>query len=395
MPDFRRGAEAIAKAQEKKSSGSFRPFTPSLFWKSDKDEKFLLFLNPMTDIPTVDLIGFIPVENKKADGTKYTSYEQVIARTDEAIGEDTDKMVTDWEAQPKETSIAVAVELEATFEEVEGRDGKVRKRPTGFEVATTEYTRRIRDDDGELTDDTEEVEAPVIGFITQSPHNFWNVITSFDAQTAPIEETAVRVTRVGDSTSTTYTVDGFPDQQIDLAGLVDCIEGVSYLTEDERTSLLDLIDSQDDQEAALTIGSFLLDKRLEELCDEERYDELYEGIDKPFKKFGKSGNKKKERQERPSRRSQRRSSRDAAEEANAPDEGPEAEDAPKEEAPKPRQRRTRKPKNEPKADAGADTPADEPAAEPKGRGKQSDPKALNKLAELRERQAKRKVAAAA
>ncbi len=33
-PDFRRGAEAIEKAQEKaKGGGSYRPFAPSIFWQ--------------------------------------------------------------------------------------------------------------------------------------------------------------------------------------------------------------------------------------------------------------------------------------------------------------------------------------------------------------------------
>ena len=150
MPDFKRGAEAIAKAQEKsKSGGEFRPFTPEFFWKAD-DERFLLFLNPVngeTGFVTIDeLISFIPIKRKKADGDTFTTYERVIARTDPVIGEKTDPMVTEWDGQPKTQAIAVAVELEPTYKEDE-RTG--RKRPSGFAVKTREFERRVRDDDGE------------------------------------------------------------------------------------------------------------------------------------------------------------------------------------------------------------------------------------------------------
>jgi hypothetical protein len=388
MPDFRRGAAAIAKAQENaKSSGTFRPFTPSLFWKDPGDKKYLLFLNPLDDIPTVDMIGFIPVVQKKGDGTKYTSYEQVIARTSDVIGEESDPMVDDWDAKPRETCVAVAVELEATFEEVEIK-GKTRKRSTGFEVATTVFERRIRDDKGDLTDDTEEVESPAIGFITQSPHNFFNVVTSFDANTAPIEDTAVCITRVGEKKSTVYSIDGFEDQEIDLGGLVECVDGISYFTEEERDALLDEIEDKDDAEAAQIIGAAMLDKRLEELIDKDRYNELYEGIDSTLDKWsGKAKSKAKgERKERSSRRSQRRSrSEEPADEpeAEAPEATPEAEELQAGEKPA-RRSRARKPKDE---------EADEKPS--RARGKQADPKALNKLDELRQRQANRNAKATA
>jgi hypothetical protein len=395
MPDFRRGADAIAEAQEraKASGGNFKPFTPSLFWSVD-DERYMLFLNPMSDIPFIDqFINFVPAGELK--GGK-TTYEQVIARTDPVIGEDRDPMVEDWEAEPKEQNIAFAVELEPTFEE--GKGG--RKRPVGFEVATTEYTRRVRDDKGELTDDTEDVVQPVIGFITQSPHNFFNIVRSYDARESPIEETAVKITRVD---SKTYQINGYPGQEIDLSNLIDYIDGVSWLG-DDLDDLIEQIDAVfeddevEDQEfaAASVIGAFFLDKRLAELVDEERYNELYEGIDKPFRKFGgdkkdkKSGNKKdRPKRERPARRSQRRTA-DPEPEADAAE--PEAAPEPKEE-PKPRRSRSRaaKPKDEPKAEA--DAPEEPKAKASKPSSRQSAGK--SKLDELRARAEKRKATAAA
>lgn len=377
MPDFRRGAQAVADAQAraKASSGDFIPFTPSIWWtdpaKDDENSsRYIMFLNEMNDIPQVDYIGYIPQVKKKSNGDKFTTFESVIARTDVALGESEDPMVDKWGADPRETHIAVAVELEPTFETIKGR-----QRPTGFEVKTSTFTRRVRDDEGELTDEEEEVTAPSVGFVAQSPHNFFNLVTSFDNDTAPIEETALRVKRLDKNT---YDIEGYPDQEIDLSALLDHIDGLSYLGNevDDLIEAVDLADS--DQEAALVIGSFLLDKRLDELADRDRYDKLFEGITEPFRYGTKTSSKSdaKPKKERPARRSQRRS---AETEAATPGDEPGAEapvpDEPVEE--KPKRARTRKP------------------AAKKVESKQENPATLSKLDELRQRQEKRKAAATA
>lgn len=339
MPDFRRGAEAISAAQKKsKGGGDFRPFTPEFFWK-DGDEKFLLLLNPVSDFVTAEVISFIPVKGKKADGDEFTRYERVIARTDPVIGEDSDRMVDDWDGKPRETTIATAVELEPTFEEVKGR-----KRPTGFTVKTREFERRIRDEEGELTDEYEDVVAPEVGILHQSPNNFFNVVTSFDESEAPVEETAVKITRVGNDTNTVYTIAGYVDQQIDLSPLLDNVDSIYYLRDDIEDILEAVDEATSDVEAAQIIGAALLDKRLDELVDEERYDELYDGIDSTLDKFGgkKKGKKERPKRERPARRSQRRSQSEDSDEAPA-DEAPEAEvEAEVEEKPKARRTRAKK-----------------------------------------------------
>lgn len=393
MPDFRKGASAIKESQERsKTGGDFVPFTPSLFWTQDGDskEKYVLFLNPMDEIVTANVTGFIPVAVK---GRDKPMFEQVIARTDPAIGESTDPMSDDWDADPKETCISVAVVLDPVIEEVNGR-----KRPVGFEVATNTYERRIKDAEGKLTEEKEEVEVPVLGFVTQSPFNFFNLVQSFDESDGPIEGTALKIKRIDKNT---YSVDGYVGADIDLSGLVDCIDGLSYLG-DDTDNLLTLIDEiyddpdiaadEAESEAALTIGSFLLDKRLAELCDRERYDRLYEGIDKPFRFGKKSKNNdskssdKPAKRERPARRSQRRGSEDAAPDNVTPEDNaqePDATPEPEAEAPaekparKARASRAAKPKAEPKTEAPAE---DSPTA-----GK-------SKLDELRERNAKRRAA---
>jgi hypothetical protein len=379
-PDFRRGAEAIAKATEKKDSGSFRQFTPSLFWKGDGASKFLLFLNPISEIPTVDMIGFIPVKGKKANGDSFEYKEQVIARTDPAIGEESDPMVKEWEANPKETNVAVAIELDPVFEEVNGR-----KRPVGFEVLTTEFDRRIRDENGDLTSDTETIEQPSFGFVTQSPFNFFNVLTSYDNEEAPIENTPLKIVRVGDK-NPSYTINGYPEQSIDLSGLIDCIDGISYLTEDERNDLYDEIEGvEDDFEVASIIGRVLLEKRLDELCDRERYDELLAGVDSSLAfKGGKSGKGKSEKKERPQRRSQRRSKAEDEGSHEGEDENNVAQDEPEvEEKPKPARRaRPARAKSEDAAEAVSDDSA--AAAQSSG---------AEKLARLKARQSRAKAKA--
>lgn len=400
MPDFRRGAAGVAEAQKKATSGgSFSPFAPEMFWKSDADERYLLFLNPMDEIPTVDMISFIPQKRKKANGEAFTVYERVVARTDSSIGEATDAMADDWQGKPRDTCVAIAVELEPTLE----KQANGRMRPTGFHVKTDSYERRVRDDKGELTDETEEVTTPVLGIIHASPHNFFNVVSSADANDFPIEDTAVKITRVGTKTDTTYTVTGYPDQEIDLGDLIEYIEGVSYLTDEEMDTLVEAVDAADnDKEAGLAIGEFVLNKRMEELCDGERYDKLYESITETLDKFSGKGKKdgKKERtsrRERPARPSSRRG-RQVEEEVEAAeaDAAPETDaETPAEEKPK-RQRRSRaaKPAEEPAAE---ETPAEEAlkarrARKPKEKPaeeapvtSQQDPDKVSKLDRLRKR----------
>jgi hypothetical protein len=388
--NFKRGAEAIAAAQEraKSSAGDFTPFTPTIFWSNPEDnkeyaERYVLFLNPLIEIPNIEqMIGFVPTGRDKV-------YEQVIARTDDVIGEDKDPMVDEWGADPKEQNVAVAVVLEPTFEEVRGR-----KRPVGFEVAVREFERKIRDKDGKATDKKETVEAPVVGFVSQSPHNFFNLISSTDAKDGPIEHTPLRIARVDKNT---YKVDPFLDQPVDLANLLDLFDNLSYIPEEDREDLIGLVDkAEDDHDAAMILGDYLLNRRLEELADRERYDKLFKNIDRPFRYGSKSKedskSKSSSRRERPSRSSQRRGRAADPEpepqEDASPAEEPvaEPETAPAEE-PKPRRGRRAKPAEEPKEEAPAEQPKEEPKAED---NEGQTPARVSRLDELRKRSERRR-----
>lgn len=244
--EFRRGAEAISAAAERKG-GSFRPFVPSIYWKdgADKDgndlrSRYLLILNSVDQIPSVNTIGFISQPDSAVG-------EMVIARTDPAIGERVDPLERDWNYAVQESNIMVAVELEPLIENVNGRD-----RPRGFEVKTKDFVRRVRDDKGELTEETEEVVAPAVGVIVQRPTNFGNIIVSFNEQENDIERTPVKITRQPTS-PLTFQIQGYPDMNIDLTNLVEYVDGITYLN-DEMDELVETISDMDPYDAANVIG---------------------------------------------------------------------------------------------------------------------------------------------
>lgn len=374
--EIRRGAAAIqaaVDANENRGGGSFKPFLPGLFWKDDKESRYLLFLNTIEEVPQFDAVSFIPTENG--------FFETVVAKTDQYFGEKSDRFEKVWDATVRVTDFAVAVELEPILELVKGK-----KRPKGFEVATKTFDRKIFDDDGDDTGETEEVTTPVIGVISQSPYNFFNVVKSYDAEEAPIHETPVKITRLGKDQNTSYTITGYVDQEIDLSNLIEFIDGISYLGKPEDIeAIVEQIADLEPLEAANAIGTILLDKRVEELLDEDRYEELFEGVDESMDKFGnkkKKGKKDEKKPERKTRPSQRRKAAEPEDEWVDEGDSGDAPDEPEPEKPK-RTRRTTRAKATP-ADDGDDG-SDEPEVT-------SESPAKAKLAALRERAAAQKAA---
>jgi hypothetical protein len=280
MPDFRRGMAAMQEAQEEQKAGSnpFPTFCRSIQWTEDREEKYIVFLNRASDIPTVELHSFVPVgTGVSKSGKPYTRYEQFIDRTDPAIGEGSDDLTDRLGHKAQLRAIAIAVELEPTFSTVNGR-----KRPTGFEVQTETYTRKTENGG------VEEVEAPKIGVIVQSPNNFYGWVGSFDDTTAPIEETPVQIVRQGKDKDTNYNFVPYLDQPIDYTALFDNIDGVAYL----RGELDDVqlegapTTGKDAVELAVEIGNTMLNKRLNELADGERYESYVSGISEIEDRWG-------------------------------------------------------------------------------------------------------------
>lgn len=317
MPTFRRGAAEIEKSTQRSKGGSLGKFAPSIYWGDDKEVKYLLFLNPIEDIPRLDMINFIPVKNKDGELMYYAS---TIARSDACFGDEAvnpDPLVDQWDAPVKDSNLFVAVELEPVMEEKRGRP-----KPVGFTIKLNEFERRIKNDKDELTDETETVTAPAFGFIQESASNFGAVLGSHDASEFPIQDWAIKVQRIGKGTDTKYTVTGYEDIPIDRAPFIEHLEGISYLS-DVMDDLKTGVDGLDDDAALLAVGSVLLEARLNELADDERYERLADGVTETLDRFG--AKKKKAGGAKKAKPAQRRSSNGngASEEpAEAPAEEP-------------------------------------------------------------------------
>jgi len=290
MPKFnpdalRQGPSAIASAVEMRNNNNseFRPFLKDIYWSKDKDFHYLLFLTPIRKTYQVLLHPYLPTENGK---------ETIIAWTDESIGERFDPIEEEWGYRPRLTNLAIAVDLDPLMETVKGRE-----RPVGFEVKTFEFQRRVRDDNGEPTDEKEIVIAPVVGLVAQSPFNFFSQLANYDAEESPIDQTPVKITRIGDGSGLTYSVIGY-DAPVELDNLINYIENVNYVTEPDK--LLSEIETMTPYEAAGHIGDYLLSKKVEELADMDRYEEIRASITEPSRWSGK----RQEPKRRPMRRKQ-------------------------------------------------------------------------------------------
>jgi hypothetical protein len=271
MPNFRRGVAAMNQAQESSNKGGGGQFTfvPNIGWKNDREEKYIAFLNPAEEIPTVDLHEWIPVGTRE-NGSEI--FEWFLSRRDAAIGESYDDIEDRLGRKARVRSIGVAVELEPTFSMVNGR-----KRPTGFQVKTETFDRKVEGGG------TEEVVAPVIGFVIQSPLNFYGWVGTFSESEAPIEETPLKVVRRGKDQNTAYDFTPYLDQPVDYTNLIEHIENVRYFAD-----LVEQVQGEDAKEVALSLGALALDKRLDELADKERYDTLVAPITEIPDKFGKN-----------------------------------------------------------------------------------------------------------
>lgn len=259
MAKFRKGF------QENTDSGGKRggSFAPDLRWRGDNDEKFILMLIPQDDVVRVKIHEWIEVgKAEKANGDTYTKFETFISRRDPNIGENSDILEDKFNLYPKDRHMGVAVELEPVMETIRGRH-----RPKSFQVKTETYK----------TQEGERVQ-PAIGILTQGNKNFWGWVQSYDNAHAPINEVPVAVTRRGTDKDTTYDFVPFADLSVDLSPLFDNLDGISYLRDEMEDIKKGVADANDEIDQAAVVGNALLDKRLDELADKERYDNLVGGI---------------------------------------------------------------------------------------------------------------------
>lgn len=304
MPQYRRGVEAVEEAAARKGGKGFRPFVPQVRWSADDEKKYVLVLTPADEVGTFDLHEWIPVgKGEKANGESYTQWETFLSRKDPFIGEDYDKISDDLDRAPKTRCVGVAVELEPVIENVKGR-----MRPTSFTVKLDTYTRKT--DDGE-----EEVTQPAIGLITQSSQLMWSPLVSYDASVGPLAELPIEITRRGTDANTRYDFVPFTDIPVDVSAVTEYVDGISYLS-DDLDDIVAAIEAADGDElaAAQVVAESLFNKRLAELADPDRYEELVGPLTELPDRFG--GKKKAsppKRNPRPARTSQREAAEESEE----------------------------------------------------------------------------------
>ena len=272
MPEFRRGSQAIQESAEpnKSNASKYRSYAPNIAWTKNSMEKYVLILTPIDEVVSLDLHTWIPVGEVKRGGVTKMRYEDFLSRKDPSIGDSYDRLQDELDREPLTRSIGVGVELEPTFEVVKGR-----QRPNGFTVKTREYTKRTEDGD------EEQVTTSNIGLIVQSSNLLWKSLDSLDKTQGPLEDLPLQIIREGMDKTTNYTVIPFP-VPVDLSGILDNLDGLSYLRahKDAILAEVDSLDEGDDfsLRASQVVARYLLDTRLEELADEDRYNELTSGI---------------------------------------------------------------------------------------------------------------------
>lgn len=287
MPNYtpRRGLGAVEQAATRKGGSKLRGFAPEIRWREDGEKKYILVLSNFEDddpnaVVVADLHEFIPVGTaQKANGETYTRYESFVSRKDPIAGsEDYDDLEDRLGNKPRTRCIGVALELEPEFEVIKGR-----KKPVGFSVKTDSFTRNT--DDGQ-----EEVQQPIIGLIIQSAFLVWSPLGSLDESQGPLSELPIEVTRRGKDVNSRYDFVHYPNMEVDLSGLFENLDGITYIS-DELAEVKDDLVAKGDVEAAQLVGQILLDKRLNELSDKERYEELVGPIEHIEQRFG--GGRKK------------------------------------------------------------------------------------------------------
>lgn len=327
MAEYRRGAAAIAAASSS-GGGNFAPFVPDIRWKDADEKKFILVLTPVDSVGAFDLHEFIKLPAEKANGEEYFRYESFLSRKDPYVGEDFDKIEDELDRKSKVRCVGVAVELEPVMKDVKGR-----KRPVEFAVKTDTFDRKT--DDGEET-----VEYPLIGLIVQSAKLMWSPLFGLDESQGPLAELPLEVTRRipgGKASDTHYEFAPFMDIPVDLSAIGDYVDGISYLKDDLDQLLPELEAAEDDLGIAQLVANALMTKRIEELADPGRYEELMGDIDELEPPPWGGGSKKKaqpkqtigKRAKRPSQRRVKQSN-DETEESSTSTEGddkPEAEES--------------------------------------------------------------------
>lgn len=175
-------------------------FFNNIYWKEDKEVRFLAFLTPFEEVPGLPIHMY-----ETANGWRTFVCRKAAIFEDESQGrcDICSLMVKGKErdpAKPNFKQIALAVELEPVYERVEGREKLV-----GFEVKMDEYEK-----DGETKT------APAIGMVSQAPSNFWVPMASTVDRKGDITEYVLEVERKGKgkNAKVSYTFFDHPGREL-------------------------------------------------------------------------------------------------------------------------------------------------------------------------------------
>jgi hypothetical protein len=290
LTEVRKGLAAIREAAERKGTGGdFTPFCPEIKWRDNDEEKYILILTDLEDLQEFAIHEWIKVGDQTTkSGEVKPKYEWFISRKDPSIGEKYDDLQDRLGQKPTMRFMGVAVEVIPVTEK--GRGGKTEI--VGFEVATTSYTAKGEDDE------EVEVDQPEIGVISLSSANFWGWLGSFQEKHGNVNEIVFSVTRRGKDANTTYDFVHMKGTPVDLSGLLDTLDGCSYLSQDEKydefigeageaADAAIALDEDGDLASAMVIADVLLQKRISELSDAERYRGLVAPIEELPAKWGR------------------------------------------------------------------------------------------------------------
>lgn len=312
--NYKRGSASITDAATRKSGGNFRPFLPQIAWREDGDSKYVLVLTDIEEVAELLLHSFIPVgKAKKANGDEFVKYEDFLSRKDGALGEDYDDLEDRLEREPKRRHMGVMVELEPVFEA--GTSKKLKH----FVVKTETFVRKS--DDGDI-----DVTAPIIGLCVQSAQLMWGPLNNLYHQLGDLVDIPLSITRHGAKTNTRYDAIPFMEKPVDLTPLIDYVDGINYIGDDLPELILAIEAADSDVAKAQVIADFLLTKRINELADAERYEDLVSTLtleDMPTNAWGRKAPAKTPA---PRRSAPRRVTPEAV--AEPPQEPAAAEDAP-------------------------------------------------------------------
>lgn len=202
---LRKGAEHVKSAK-----GGSRKFTPSIYWKEDKESHFVLFISPVGEFTTLDVhvIEISPKVWRTFICRKEACFEDESGGHCPACDELGDS--------PSQRTLALAVELDPVEKRIGGR-----RTIESLKVKMVEVEK-----DGETK------EYPRIGVVFQAAGNFFNYITAYDAQHQDVTTLAFEIQREGKGGRTNYqffplpgvevpTIDDFEDDLPDVVAYIE------------------------------------------------------------------------------------------------------------------------------------------------------------------------------